>query len=40
MLGMAVTIFTIPPIIADKFNIPLVFYAEDGEWNMEVKRRL
>ena len=29
--GWLLAIFTIPPIIADKFNIPLVFYAEDGE---------
>ncbi len=29
--GWMLAIFTIPPIIADKFDIQLVFYAEDGE---------
>ena len=29
--GWLLGIFTIPPIIADKFGIELVFYGEDGE---------
>ena len=38
--GWLLAIFTIPPIIADKFNIPLVFYAEDGEVEYGGKKKV
>ena len=32
--GWLLAIFTIPPIIADKFNIPLVFMLKMEKWNI------
>ena len=38
--GWLLAIFTIPPIIADKFDVQLVFYAEDGEVEYGGKKKV